>query len=125
MKCNVLIVEDEYIIAYDLKMSLMSLGYAVVGVANNAHDAVTFVKTTSVDIVLMDVILSGEFSGLDAAREIYHKYKIPVVYVTGCSGNDIFRSTIETEPFGYLIKPYTEKELFASIEIAKNKNEKI
>ncbi|MBF0520227.1 MAG: response regulator [Nitrospirae bacterium] len=125
MRKSVLIVEDEYIIAADLKMTVMSLGYAVAGMANNIQDAVALVKTTPIDVVLMDIMLSGELSGIDAAKEIYSNYGIPVIFVTAYTGNDIMEKAIETEPFGYLIKPYTDKELYSAIEIALDKYEKI
>ncbi|MBF0464157.1 MAG: response regulator [Nitrospirae bacterium] len=125
MRKSILIVEDEYIIAADLKMTVMSLGYAVAGMANNGQDAVAIVKTTPIDVVLMDIMLSGELSGIDAAKEIYSNYGIPVIFVTAYTGNDIIEKAIETEPFGYLIKPYTDKELYSAIEIALDKYEKI
>ncbi|MBW4581514.1 MAG: response regulator [Tildeniella nuda ZEHNDER 1965/U140] len=117
-KVQILIVEDESIIAADIRDCLENLGYAVVDIATSGEMAVQLARTTNPNIVLMDIRLKGEMDGIQAAQQIWERLHIPVVYASGYSD----RSTIErakvTGPFGYVLKPIEERELYVAIETA-------
>ena len=83
MSSKVLIVEDEIIIAIDLKIRLENLGYYVPGIAVNGRDAIKKTAEKNPDIVLMDILLDGETDGVEVAQQIRNKYNIPIVYLTG------------------------------------------
>lgn len=115
---RILIVEDEAIAALYLKEMLLKKGYAVVGTEVAAEEAMIRVAHLQPDLVLMDIFLQGKMDGIEAARYIYGKLNIPVIFLTSYSQESLVESAIHTEPFGYLIKPYNESELYACIEIA-------
>lgn len=122
-KAQVLVVEDESIIAEDIRISLQNLGYSVPSVVSSGEMAIKKVKENNPDIVLMDIILQGEMDGIEAAKQIHLNYDIPVVYLTAYSDEKILERAKITEPFGYLIKPFKERELEINIEIALYKHE--
>jgi two-component system sensor histidine kinase/response regulator len=115
---RVMIVEDEAIAALYLKEMLLKKGYAVVGTAVAAEEAIMQAGYLNPDLVLMDIFLKGKMDGIEAARYIYGKLNIPVIFLTSYSQESLVESAIHTEPFGYLVKPYNESELYACIEIA-------
>ncbi|HHV25176.1 MAG TPA: response regulator [Methanosarcina sp.] len=125
---RILIVEDEHIVAMGIKRMLKSLGYTVTGVASSGEDAISKAESTFPDVVLMDIMLKGDMDGVEAAREIRDKFDVPVVYLTAYSDSKILERAKRTEPFGYIIKPFDEKDLHSSIEVAlhraRNENEK-
>jgi two-component system, response regulator PdtaR len=121
---RILIVEDEHIVAMGIKRMLKNLGYTVTGVASSAEDAVNKAESTFPDVVLMDIMLKGEVDGVEAAEEIKAMLKIPVVYLTAYSDNKILERAKATEPFGYIIKPFDEKDLYISIEVALHRHRK-
>ncbi len=97
---------------------LKSLGYTVTGVASSGEDAISKAESTFPDVVLMDIMLKGDMDGVEAAREIRERFDVPVVYLTAYSDNNILERAKRTEPFGYIIKPFDEKDLYSSIEVA-------
>jgi two-component system, response regulator PdtaR len=115
---RILIVEDEHIVAMGIKKMLKSLGYMVTGVASSGEDAINKAESTFPDVVLMDIMLKGNMDGVEAAKEITSRFNVPVVYLTAYSDNKILERVKKTEPFGYIIKPFDEKDLYSSIEIA-------
>lgn len=115
---RILIVEDEHIVAMGIRRMLKSLGYTVTGVASSGEDAISKAESTFPDIVLMDIMLKGDMDGVEATREIKARLDIPVVYLTAYSDNNILERAKITEPFGYIIKPFDEKDLYSSIEVA-------
>ena len=124
---RILIVEDEHIVAIGIKRMLKDLGYTVTGVASSGEDAIVKAESTFPDVVLMDIMLKGDMDGVKAAKEIKEKFDIPVVYLTAYSNNEILERAKTTEPLGYIIKPFDEKDLYSNIEVAlhryrKNKN---
>ncbi len=119
---KILIVEDEIIEALDIKRTLESIGYEVPYIASNGKEAVEMTFATKPDLILMDVILSGEISGIDAAS-IIKEENIPVIYLTAHSEESTVNEAINTEPYGYLIKPFDRNELKYTIELALYKNE--
>ncbi len=121
---RILVVEDEHIVAMGIKKMLKSLGYTVTGVASSGEDAISKAESTFPDVVLMDIMLKGEMDGVEAAREIREKFDVPVVYLTAYSDNKILERAKSTEPFGYIIKPFDEKDLYSSIEVALHRHRK-
>lgn len=117
-KTKILVVEDESIVARDIRNMLVGLGYEVTAVVSGAMAAIQKAQETFPDIVLMDVMLQGETTGVEAAEQIYTKFSIPVVYLTAYADSTTVQQAKKTEPFGYIIKPFEERELQTTIEIA-------
>jgi PAS domain S-box-containing protein len=115
---RILVVEDEGILALDLKNRLQSMGYAVVGHASTGEGAIQQASQTCPDLVLMDIRLKGSMDGIEAAEQIHYKLGIPVVYLTAHSDEATLERAKVTEPFGYLLKPFQERELHTTIEMA-------
>jgi CheY-like chemotaxis protein len=118
----ILIVEDEAIIAIDIKRSLVELGYDVTPVAVSGIDAIQKAEEYEPDLVLMDIVMPGETDGIEAAREIQSKLDIPVVYLTAYADKEIVDRAKTTKPYGYITKPFTERDLYSNIEIALYKH---
>ncbi len=123
VKKKILIVEDEHLIAEQLKETLTSQGYDVVGVAHSGEQAVRAGGESSPDLVVMDIMLSGSMDGIAAAQEL-QPLGIPVVYLTGYSDRHLLERAQHTEPLGYLMKPAKASELGAVIQLALFKQEK-
>ncbi|AKB43358.1 MULTISPECIES: response regulator [Methanosarcina] len=121
---RILIVEDEHIVAMGIKKMVKSLGYTVTGVASSGEDAISKAESTFPDVVLMDIMLKGNMDGVEAAGEIRERFDVPVVYLTAYSDNKILERAKKTEPFGYIVKPFDEKDLHSSIEIALHRHRK-
>lgn len=121
---NILIVEDEVIIALDVKNHLEKKGYNVVKIAKSCKEAIETIKSNSVDLILMDITLLGEKDGIEAANIIKNDYNIPVVYVTANYDTTIIERIKLTEPYGYIPKPINNTHLQVSIEIAYYKHQK-
>jgi len=121
---RILIVEDEHIVAMGIKKMVKSLGYTVTGVASSGEDAISKAESTFPDVVLMDIMLKGDMDGVEAAGEIRGRFDVPVVYLTAYSDNKILERAKRTEPFGYIVKPFDEKDLHSSIEIALHRHRK-
>ncbi len=117
-KPRILVVEDEGIIAEDIQMSLQELGYEVVGVVNSGEDAVRVAENEHPDLVLMDIMLQGEVGGTEAAAQIRKSLSIPIIYLTAYSDEKILDKAKIAEPFGYMIKPFQDRELHSNIEMA-------
>lgn len=117
-KVQILIVEDESIIAADIRDCLENLGYAVADIATSGETAVQLARTMSPDIVLMDIRLKGEMDGIQAAQQIWESLHIPVVYASGYSDRSTIERAKATSPFGYVLKPIEERELYVAIETA-------
>ncbi|HEX9871482.1 MAG TPA: response regulator, partial [Candidatus Tectomicrobia bacterium] len=120
---QIMVVEDESIVAEDMKAMLEGFGYAVPAVAFSGEDAVKKACDTHPDLVLMDIVLKGQMSGVEAVERIRAHCNIPVVYVTAYADEKTVRRAKVTEPFGYLLKPFDAKELQTSIEIALYKHQ--
>lgn len=119
---KVLIVEDESILAIGMEQSLEDLGYEVSGIEFNAKGAIQHVKEHCPDIVIMDINLQGDKSGIEAANSIWKNYKTPVIFLTSYSDDKTIKSAMDSEPYGYLIKPCRDKELKATIETSLHKH---
>jgi len=115
---RILIVEDEGIIAKDIQSTLNRSGYSVVGIASSGEEAIKKAMEIHPDIVLMDIVLEGAMDGVEAAEYIRDHFDIPVVYLTAYSDDTTLQRAKITEPFGYILKPFQEKELYTTIEMA-------
>jgi len=122
-KIRVLIVEDEMIIALDIKKRLLTLNYEVVGMAQTANDAIRQAEKTLPSIVLMDIILKGERDGIYAADHIRENFNIPVVFLTAHADLKTVDRAKYAEPYGYIYKPFEGKDLQTGIEIAIYKHD--
>src|SRR5205823_4834525 len=119
---RVLVVEDEAVVSMDIVASLARLGYEAVGTAATGERAVELAESARPDLVLMDIHLAGEMDGVEAARRIRASTHAPVVYLTAYSDDETLRRAKLTEPFGYAVKPFEERELHILIEIALRKH---
>jgi DNA-binding LytR/AlgR family response regulator len=123
-KINVLVVEDESIVSKDIQQSLKKLGYNVVGAASTGEKAVELVQEFKPDIILMDIMLKGDMTGIDTAEKIKEDHGIPVIFLTAYADESTLARAKVTEPYGYIIKPFKEIDLHTSIEIALYKHSK-
>ena len=115
---QILIVEDESIVALDIQNRLRRLGYLVPTFVATGEDAIAQIAATSPDLVLMDIKLKGGMDGIEAAQHIKEKYGIPVIYLTAFADEITLQRAKLTEPFGFLLKPFEERELLAAIRMA-------
>ena len=117
-KTRILVVEDEVIVARDIRMQLVELGYEPVGHATRGEQAVRMAEARLPDLVLMDVHLAGPMDGIAAADQIRSRLALPVVFLTAFGGDDTLDRAKQTDPFGYILKPFSERELRTVLEIA-------
>ena len=117
-RARILIVEDELIIAQNLKHRLEKLGYSVTNMTIDAEETRAALEKEVPDLVLMDIALYGGNDGIILAKWIDRNYKIPVIYVTSHTDNSTFERASKSMPYGYLIKPFNPKELYNTIELA-------
>ncbi|MEW5801245.1 MAG: response regulator [bacterium] len=115
-KARILIVEDEIIIAKSLQVKLEDKGYSVCAVVSSGERAVQKAEEEMPDLVLMDIVLAGDMDGIEAARQIRSRFDIPVIYLTAYADNNVLNRAKVTEPFGYILKPFEDRELYANIE---------
>jgi PAS domain S-box-containing protein len=115
---NIMVVEDEYIVAKDIQNTLKKLGYSVPAIAASGEEAMDKVAEIKPDLVLMDIVLKGPMDGVQTADQIHTKFDIPVVYLTAFADDQTLQRAKVTEPYGYLIKPFQERELHSTIEMA-------
>jgi PAS domain S-box-containing protein/putative nucleotidyltransferase with HDIG domain len=119
---RILIVEDEAIVAMDIQNTLESLGYVVPSIVFSGEEAIKKAAETQPDLVLMDIVLKGHVNGVEAAEEIRDRFDIPVVYLTAYADEKTFQRAKIAEPYGYIIKPFDERELHITIETSLYKH---
>ncbi len=122
-KPRILIVEDEPFVARDIRQQLVELGYEPVAETPSAEEAIPMAERMHPDLVLMDIHLEGEMDGIDAAQIIHDRFGIPVVFLTAFAGEEMLDRAKKTEPSGYIIKPFDERELRTVIEVALYKHQ--
>lgn len=121
---NILIVEDELLIAEDIKTTIEDLDYNVVAVVTRVDTAIEILKTQKVDLILLDITLKGDSSGIVLAEIVNQEFKIPFIYLTSHSDPKTVTEAIKTSPQGYVVKPYSNSDLYTSIALAfENKKE--
>ncbi|MCD6116853.1 response regulator [bacterium] len=121
LKARILVVEDEGIVAEDIRQVLIKLGYYVIDTVADGDEAIKLVQEEKPDLVLMDIVLKGEKTGIEAAKEIY-KFNVPVIYLTAYADETTIDKAKMTAPFGFILKPFEEQELKSTIEMALYKH---
>jgi len=121
---NILVVEDEVIVAKDIQRSLEKLGYTVVGIANTGDKAIDLATKHKPDLILMDINIQGDKTGIETAGIIREDRAVPVIYLTAYADDDTLKKAKVTQPYGYLLKPFKEIDLRTNIEMALFKSEK-
>ena len=120
---NLMLVEDERIVAFDLKRQLNSFGYSVGSVVASGEQAIDRIAEAKPDLVLMDIHLEGRMDGIEAAAAIRSRHRIPVVFLTAYAEEDTLGRALDSRPFGYLVKPCEGRELHATIQMALARHE--
>ena len=123
-KTNIFIVEDESIVAKDIQDSLIKLGYEVSGIANNSKDAYAKIIELNPDLILMDIMIKGDETGIDLSNKLKSSVNIPVLFLTAYADESTLSKAKLTEPYAYLLKPFKEIDLHSSIEVALHKHNK-
>jgi light-regulated signal transduction histidine kinase (bacteriophytochrome) len=124
MNDKILVVEDETVIAMELELQLKKMGYDVVGRVGSGVGAIEKATELRPDLILMDIVMPGGMDGIDASKQIISKHNIPVIFLTAYADEEYIKRAREVGPFGYLVKPYEERELRAAIEVALYKKSK-
>jgi len=117
-KASILIVEDDAVVAQDLKNRLTGMGYFIVAVTSTGEEAIDKARHHLPDVVLMDIRLSGKIDGITAAAEIGKNYQLPIIYLTSYSDDETLARARETHPTGYVLKPFDPRNLYVAIEMA-------
>jgi len=120
---RILVAEDERIVAEDIQDILQNLGWAVSDIVSSGEEAISKAGETHPDLVLMDIMLDGKLDGVDAAQAIRTRFDIPVVYLTAYADHDTLQRAKLTNPYGYIVKPFEERDLHSAIEIALHKHQ--
>ncbi|NOT37130.1 MAG: response regulator transcription factor [Saprospiraceae bacterium] len=115
---RILIIEDEIIIAEDIAAMLTNLGYDVLEIIGHSQKAIDFLSENNPDLVLCDINIKGPNDGIQVVEFINNKKKIPFIYLTSLSDKDTLDRAKKTLPYGYIIKPFDEKDLLSAIEMA-------
>ena len=121
-KAQILVVEDESIVALDLQNRLKRLGYSVPVTVATGEEAVQKAAEIRPDLVLMDIRLRGDMDGIEAAQKIQTLFKIPVIYLTALADHETMQSANSASAYGYLLKPIDEQELYATIKKALSRD---
>ncbi|MFA4878343.1 MAG: response regulator [Methanoregula sp.] len=120
---SIMVVEDEVIVAEDLRFRLNAMGYTVPETIGSSEEALARVKVLAPDLILMDIILEGSgMDGIETAHKILSEYDVPIIFVTAFADNATFDRAKITSPFAYILKPFNERELHSAIELALHKH---
>lgn len=115
---RILVVEDESIVAFNLQQRLSMLGYDVPAIAVSGQESIDLVEQTRPDLVLMDIHIQGDMDGIEVAAKLRETHAVPVIYLTAYSEDSTLERARKTQPYGYLLKPFSERELHATIQMA-------
>ena len=121
-KSKVLVVEDDELVSLQIQIKLEILGYQAIAATAYGEEAIQLARELRPDIILMDIMLAGKIDGITTAHEIHTKLGLPVVFLTAQSEDEILNRVKESEAFGYIIKPFTDRELRAGLELALYKH---
>jgi DNA-binding NarL/FixJ family response regulator len=122
-KAKVLIVEDEPTIAKEIAFNLEDNGFDIVGIAHSSEKALILLNNREVDIALLDIAINGSRNGIELAKILNNKYKIPFIYLTSFSDSDTIEEAAATHPEGYIVKPFKDSDLMPALEIALAKHQ--
>ena len=117
-KAKILVVEDENIVAMDIRKILLDSGYEITSVITSGEEAIADVREQKPDLILMDIVLKGKMTGIDAARIITQYFDIPIIYMTALATDDALLEARSRESYGFLFKPFSANELNIAIEMA-------
>ena len=120
---RIFLVEDEPIIASGIERKILQLGYAVAGSASSGEVAIEAIRADPPDLVLMDIKLDGQMDGIEAASRISRIHDIPVIFLTAYADESTLGRATAQDPFGYIVKPFTDRELFGAIEVSMHRHE--
>jgi len=123
-KANILIVEDESIVAKDIQQTLEKLDYNVVGTCSEGEKAIIAAADKSPDLIMMDIMLKGKMTGIEAAAQIRKDNDIPFIFLTAYADKDTLAKAKLSQPHGYIIKPFKEVDIRTAVEIALYKHKK-
>ena len=115
---RILVVEDESIVAFNLQQRLSMLGYDVPAIAVSGQESIDVVSQMQPDLVLMDIHIQGDMDGIEVAAKLRETHAVPVIYLTAYSEDSTLDRARKTQPYGYLLKPFSERELHATIQMA-------
>ncbi|WP_127806329.1 response regulator [Hydrogenophaga sp. NH-16] len=115
---RILVVEDESIVAFNLQQRLSMLGYDVPAIAVSGQESIDLVSQMRPDLVLMDIHIQGDMDGIEVAAKLRETHAVPVIYLTAYSEDSTLERARRTRPYGYLLKPFSERELHATIQMA-------
>lgn len=118
MSERILVVEDEQVIAYEIQRRLSSFGYTVLGSVSTGVEAFEKAVKERPDLILMDIMLEGDLDGIETSRRLWVEYQIPTIFLTAYSDESTLDRAKEAQPLGYLIKPFKERELYTTIDLA-------
>jgi|WetSurSiteA1Bulk_404760.scaffolds.fasta_scaffold00611_3 signal transduction histidine kinase len=121
-KIKILVVEDELLVAEDISMRLRTIGYDITGTAPTGEEALKICEKNLPDVILMDIMLGEGMDGIETQKIIKEKFNVPVIYLTSYSDPVTVSRAKTTEPYGYIIKPFDERELHTTIEMALHKH---
>lgn len=119
---RILIVEDNWIVSFDIQKRLEQFGYLVVGTATSGTEAIDLVSKRSPDLVLMDINLDGSMVGIEAAYQIQRKYGLPIVFLTAFSDERTKKRALRINPTAYIVKPYSDRDLRDTINHVFGRN---
>ena len=112
---KILVVEDEALIAMDIKEKLVDMGYDVLKITDNGADAIKIAEELKPDIVLMDIVIKGSMDGIEAAEIIWEKFRIPSLFLTAYNSDSVIKRARKFNPIDFLLKPFDDNELQAAI----------
>ena len=119
---NLLLVDDEVIIAAELEDRLTANGYRVVGIATTGARAVAMARERKPDLIIMDIMMPGDLDGIDAAQIIRSRFDIPVIFLTAFADDQLMKRAKAVRPLGYILKPFNENQITATISVALHNN---
>jgi PAS domain S-box-containing protein len=119
---NIMVVEDEQIVAKDLELNLKRLGHSVPAIASSGEEAVQKAESVRPDLIFMDIRLDGEMDGVEAARRIKQNRPVPVVYLSAYADEATLNRAMDTEPYGYLLKPFQANQIRTTVQLALRKH---
>ncbi|MCB0687569.1 MAG: response regulator transcription factor [Saprospiraceae bacterium] len=119
---SILIIEDEVIIAQDIADQIQSLGYDIAGIIHNSEKAIDYLSFNTPDLVLCDIRIKGDKDGIDIAAMNQNHQQVPFIFLTSLSDRSTLDRAKKTLPYGYIVKPFTERDLLSAIEIALYKH---
>jgi DNA-binding response OmpR family regulator len=120
-KIRILVIEDEVMTAMRLKQIINSDDYEVVRSVTNADDAIGYIQANAIDLILADINLQGEKTGLDVARAIQNKYNLPIIFITAQKDNRSLQEASQVEYCSYIVKPFTADDILTAIKLAAMK----